>query len=55
MVPAAAFCPCGRNLPLYIAPAASILRAKNTAGLVPLEEYVNERAQQFVEGFRATA
>ncbi|WP_426226652.1 hypothetical protein [Pseudarthrobacter sp. DSP2-3-2b1] len=38
---------------LYIASAGSIVRAKNTTGLVPLEQYVSERAQLFVEGFRA--
>lgn len=40
---------------LYIASVASILRTKNTAGFVPLEDYVNERAQLFVEGFQAAA
>ena len=38
---------------LYIASIASIRRSKNTTGFVPLEQYVKERAQLFVEGFRA--
>lgn len=40
---------------LYIASVASILCTKNTAGFVPLEDYVNERAHLFVEGFQAAA
>ncbi|MET4592204.1 hypothetical protein [Arthrobacter sp. 754] len=38
---------------LYIAAAGSIMRAKNTTGFVPLEQYVSERANLFVEGFLA--
>lgn len=38
---------------LYIESAALSGRSGITAGLVPLEQYVEERARLFVEGFQA--